>query len=115
MRDRHDQAREERRAGEARRARDDKRARVLAAARTEFAARGYHATSIDAIVQRADVARATFYAHFRSKREVFEAALEELIALVYQALPPIVPDAEVAPQALRNIERVMRALLDDAD
>jgi AcrR family transcriptional regulator len=98
-----------------RRNRKDKRARILAAARGEFAARGYHGTSIDVIIQRAEVARGTFYLHFKSKRSVFEAALEELIALVYQALPPIVPTEAVAPQALRNIERVLESLIEDGD
>lgn len=98
-----------------RRGRDDKRARIIAAARTEFAARGYHGTSIDAIILRAEVARATFYLHFKGKRNVFEAALDELVALVYQALPPIVPTQAVGEQALRNVERVLAALLDDGD
>jgi AcrR family transcriptional regulator len=98
-----------------RRNRKDKRARILAAARGEFAARGYHGTSIDIIIERAEVARATFYLHFKSKRNVFEAALEELIALVYQALPPIVPTEAVAPQAMRNIERVLESLVEDGD
>ena len=98
-----------------RRSREDKRARILAAARSEFATSGYHGTSIDAIIARAEVARATFYAHFESKRDVFGAALEELTALMYQALPPMVPTEAVAPQALRNIERVLQSLLDDSD
>jgi len=95
--------------------RDDKRVRIVEAARAEFAANGYHGTSIDAIIGRADVARATFYLHFRAKREVFEAALDELIAVVHQSLPPIVPHEAVAPQALRNVERVLAALLADGD
>jgi AcrR family transcriptional regulator len=98
-----------------RRIRKDKRARILAAARGQFAERGYHGTSIDAIIERAEVARATFYLHFGSKRNVFEAALEELIALVYQALPPIVPDEAIGPQALRNIEHVLASLIEDVD
>jgi TetR/AcrR family fatty acid metabolism transcriptional regulator len=98
-----------------RRPREDKRTRIIAAARSEFAARGYHGTSIDAIIARAEVARATFYQCFKGKRDVFEAALEELIALVYQSLPPIIPTDEVGPQALRNIERVLEALLEDGD
>ncbi len=98
-----------------RRPRENKRARLIAAARGEFALRGYHGTSIDAIIARAEVARATFYLHFKGKRDLFDAALEELIALVYQSLPPIVPTEEVAPQALRNVERVLAALLDDGD
>ena len=61
-----------------RRSRDDTRARILAAARGAFASRGYHGTSIDTIIEGAEVARATFYLHFKGKRDVFEAALEEL-------------------------------------
>lgn len=98
-----------------RRGRTDKPARILAAARAEFAQHGYHGTSIDSIVGRAEVARATFYAHFQGKRDVFGAVLEELIAHVYQALPPIDPHGAVAAQALRNIERVLHTLLDDGD
>ncbi len=95
--------------------RENKRARIVAAARAEFAQKGYHGTSIDAIIERAEVARATFYFHFKGKRDVFEAALEELIALVYHSLPPIVPTEEVGPQALRNVERVLAALIEDGD
>jgi AcrR family transcriptional regulator len=95
--------------------RHDTRQRLVLAARKEFAASGYHGTSIDDIVLRAGVARATFYLHFKAKRDVFEAALEELIALVYQSLPPIDPTADVNPQALRNVERVLTSLLDDGD
>lgn len=98
-----------------RRQRENRRTRILAAARTEFAAHGYHGTSIDRIIARAEVARATFYQHFKSKREVFETALEELMVLVYRSLPPIVPTEAVGPQALRNIERILHALLDDVD
>lgn len=97
------------------RRRSDKKARLIAAARAEFAAHGYHGTSIDAIIERAEVARATFYQHFKGKREVFQAALEELIAAVYQAIPPIEPSLDVGPQILRNIERVLHGLIEDED
>lgn len=97
------------------RRRSDKKARIIAAARAQFAARGYHGTSIDSIIERAEVARATFYQHFQGKRDVFEAALEELIAAVYQALPPIEPTQPLAPQALRNVERVLHGLIEDED
>lgn len=99
----------------AERRRSDKKARIIAAARSEFAAHGYHGTSIDSIIERAEVARATFYQYFKGKREVFQAALEELIAAVYQALPAIEPTQPLAPQALRNVERVLHGLIDDED
>ena len=98
-----------------RRPREETRQRIVLAARKAFAESGYHGASIDEIVERAGVARATFYLHFKGKRDVFEAALEELVALVYQSLPPIDPTASVTPQALRNVERVLTALLDDGD
>jgi AcrR family transcriptional regulator len=98
-----------------RRSREDTRARILAAARGSFASRGYHGTSIDLIIDGAEVARGTFYLHFKGKRDVFEAALEELIAVVYQALPPFEPGDELSPQVMRNVERVLEALIDDVD
>ena len=45
------------------------RARLLAAAEDLFATNGYHATTIDEIAARADVARATAFNYFPRKEE----------------------------------------------
>lgn len=95
--------------------RNNRREQIVDAARAEFARHGYHGASIDLIIARAGIARATFYAYFKSKREVFDAALDELIEVVYRSLPPIVPQQPVVPQALKNLERIIEALIDDVD
>src|ERR1700761_943154 len=49
---------------------DDTRARLFAAAVELFEARGYHDTTIAAIVKRAGVAKGTFFVHFATKDAV---------------------------------------------
>jgi AcrR family transcriptional regulator len=51
------------------------RARVVAAARDMFAEEGFHRVSLDALAQRADVARATVYHQFGSKLGLLEAVV----------------------------------------
>src|SRR5215216_2190236 len=41
-----------------------------------FAQRGYEATSIDAVLEAADVSRGSLYHHFANKQALFEAALD---------------------------------------
>ena len=41
---------------------------------------GYDGVTVEAIVQRADVARATFYAHYSDKQELLAAIVEDLAA-----------------------------------
>lgn len=50
-----------------------KPAQVLAAARAEFLRHGFAATSMDKIARVAGVSKATVYAHFGSKEELFAA------------------------------------------
>lgn len=54
---------------------DDTRARLFAAAAELFATRGYHATTVEAIVKRAGVAKGTFFLHFATK----DAVVVELV------------------------------------
>ena len=49
---------------------------LLASARKRFAAVGYAATSIDAIVAESGVSKGAFYHHYAGKRELFEAVFE---------------------------------------
>lgn len=48
---------------------------ILAAAKESFLARGFGAVSMDAIARAAAVSKATVYAHFTSKEELFGAVI----------------------------------------
>ena len=52
------------------------RARLLEAAMAEIGERGYHATSIEHIAERAGFTRGAFYSNFESKEQLFAEALE---------------------------------------
>jgi len=59
---------------------DDTRRRVLAAARTLLTTQGTIGFTIDAVAQRAGVARMTVYYQFESKRGLLDALFDELAA-----------------------------------
>jgi AcrR family transcriptional regulator len=65
------------------------RTRLLEAIGRAVAERGYAGATIDDVVRRAGVSKATFYEHFADKQECFlaayEAASEELLARVREA------------------------------
>ena len=52
-------------------------AEILDAARKTFAARGFNATTMDAIAEQAHIAKGTLYLYFPSKREIYVAALRQ--------------------------------------
>ena len=54
------------------------RAALLREARAIFAAAGYEAAATEEIVKRAKVTRGALYHHFRDKRDLFEAVVEEV-------------------------------------
>src|SRR5215469_14935152 len=57
----------------------EKRARLKAAALALFGERGYEGTAIEEIASRADLAVGGFYQHFRSKRQLLLALMDELL------------------------------------
>jgi AcrR family transcriptional regulator len=64
----------------------DTRARIAAAAFDLFAAQGYDGTTVDAIAERAGIARRTFFRYFRSKDDVIFPDHDMLLATVLQNL-----------------------------
>ena len=109
---------EDGRVSRAQRAREQRRAAVLNVARRIFADKGYHATSIDDIIEAAGIARGTFYLYFESKRAIFDELLDEL----FTTLQAQVRRIEVGPNALPPVEqmnatvdRVMQTLADNRD
>ncbi|MFH1809311.1 MAG: TetR/AcrR family transcriptional regulator [Pseudomonadota bacterium] len=93
----------------------ERRAQVLAVARDVFAERGYHAARIDDIVERARIARGTFYLYFEDKRAVFSELLDDLTRRLRQAVRRVdLASAESPEQQLReNVRRVLVILLEE--
>src|SRR5439155_17402506 len=59
---------------------------ILEAARKVFAKKGFSDATVDDIANAAGVAKGTVYLYYRSKREVYFAALKFGIAQMYEAL-----------------------------
>jgi AcrR family transcriptional regulator len=62
------------------RAKQERRRQILGAAKVVFAEAGYHGASIHAIIERAQIARGTFYLYFASKAAVFDSILDLALA-----------------------------------
>src|SRR6185436_2083335 len=62
------------------RAKQERRRQILSAAKAVFAEAGYHGASIHAIIERAQIARGTFYLYFASKAAVFDSILDQALA-----------------------------------
>lgn len=90
---------------------------LLRCAKEVFSQKGYHQTSVSDIIQRAGVARGTFYLYFQSKRDVFYCILDELVEELGKVVKPIDLDSSIPPlDQLRNIMRsVVLLALEDPD
>ncbi len=60
---------------------------ILAAAQTVFLESGYAAASMDAVAALANVSKATIYAHFSSKRALFEEMIGARCSVAFAPLP----------------------------
>jgi AcrR family transcriptional regulator len=65
---------------------DQRRRQLLEVARDQFAARGFHATSMDEIAERAGVTKPVLYQHFPSKRALYLELLSDTGEQLLQAL-----------------------------
>lgn len=65
-----------------------RRSEILAAAREVFSAKAFDAASISEIAARADCVEGTIYTYFRSKRELFDAVLEEFYDRLLEDIGP---------------------------
>ena len=82
------------------RAKQERRRQILGAAKTVFAEAGYHGASINAIIERAQIARGTFYLYFESKSAVFDSILDQALVDLRHRIKRIevVDPAAPAPQ-----------------
>jgi AcrR family transcriptional regulator len=99
---------EDGRVSRAQKAREFRRAAVMDVARTIFSNQGYHATSIDDIIEGAGIARGTFYLYFESKRAIFDELLDDLFA----KLQAVVHRIELGPASAPPLDQ-MREIVND--
>jgi AcrR family transcriptional regulator len=85
------------------------RATLLREARLIFAASGYDAAATEEIVQRAKVTRGALYYHFKDKRAVFEAIVEEIAREIAGSIDKM---AEPIDDPLQALIEGTRAFLD---
>jgi AcrR family transcriptional regulator len=83
-----------------------KRARLKAAGLALFGEKGYESTSIEDIARRAKLAVGTFYQHFRSKRQLLLALMDELLEKLSQL--------DFRPAAVTDVRTVVHELLSRA-
>ena len=81
----------------------DKRERLKEAGLGLFGEKGYESTSIEAIAQRASLAVESFYQHYRSKRQLLLALMDELLERLSQL--------EFRTEAAADTRAVIRGLL----
>jgi AcrR family transcriptional regulator len=94
----------------------ERRRQILDAAKHVFAEAGYHGASIHAIIDRADIARGTFYLYFESKSSVFSSILDEAMEQLRRHMhridvetpdaPP--PQVQLRAQVIAALEYVVK-------
>ena len=84
----------------------EKRAQLLAAGLALFGERGYEATAVDAIAERAEVAIGSFYQHFRTKRQLLLVLMDQLLEGLEQL--------DLRPKGAATIRDALRNLLQGA-
>jgi AcrR family transcriptional regulator len=93
------------------RAKQERRRQILASAKVVFADAGYHGASIHAIIERAQIARGTFYLYFSSKAAVFDSILDQAMTDLRAKLRRIdVADTAAAPPQVQLREQIVSAL-----
>lgn len=98
--------------------REQRRNAILVAAKQVFREKGYHETSVHDIIDRARIARGTFYLYFNNKREIFTELLATFLELIRQSVKRISLDPNDGPPLMQmraNFRRVMSAVITHQD
>ncbi|HEY5926582.1 MAG TPA: TetR/AcrR family transcriptional regulator [Kofleriaceae bacterium] len=96
----------------AERAKQERRRQIMNAAKHVFAEAGYHGASIHAIIEKAQIARGTFYLYFESKAVVFDSILDQAMADLRARIHRIEVDDKSAPAPQIQLREQVMATLD---
>ncbi|MGE5185809.1 MAG: TetR/AcrR family transcriptional regulator [Acidobacteriota bacterium] len=94
----------------------ERRAQIMAAAKRVFADAGYHGASINSIIEKAQIARGTFYLYFESKAAVFDSILDEAMTDLRARIHRIevedksapAPQLQLRAQVVATLEYIVR-------
>ncbi len=95
-----------------------RRAEIIRAATCVFAENGYHSASISDIIEKAGIARGTFYLYFTGKHKVLEAILDDVLERLRSRIKGVEtgPDAPPPGEQLRaNIIRIIRLVTEERE
>lgn len=98
--------------------REDRRDQILKHAKAVFAKKGFHDASVTHIIDRAKIARGTFYLYFEGKREVFGTLLDQLVKEFEERIRPVdlAPGAPTPLDQVRvNVQRILDLVISDPD
>ncbi len=80
---------------------ETRRAEILSAALECFAARGFHATTMDDLVRASGLSKGSLYWHFDSKLEVFLGVFDLVFERLSRGFDEIEDRTEAVPETLR--------------
>ena len=86
---------------------------ILEAARKVFAKKGFNGATVDDVATAAGVAKGTVYLYYRSKREIYFAALKFGIEQMYSALVDELRSRSTTEQKLRALIAAKLAYFDE--
>lgn len=93
----------------------DTRGRIAAAAFDLFASQGYDGTTVDAIAERAGIARRTFFRYFRSKEDVIFPNHDSLLDEVQRYLRAVGDAVSPVDAVCGGVRLVFRSYVSDPE
>jgi len=93
---------------------EETRERLMEAALACFAERGYDATGVAEICQRAGVSKGAFYYHFASKQALFLALLDQWLAALEREMTRLAAPSAPAAQSLQAMVGLLQQVFRDA-
>ncbi len=92
------------------------RKHIIASARTAFVRLGYIDCTVEDILKEASISRGTFYSHFRSKKAVFAAVVEQhIIARINETGVTDLGDFDYRDRVRATIRRFLENVADTQD
>jgi AcrR family transcriptional regulator len=79
---------------------------ILKAAEELFKNRGYVNTTVEAIIQEAGIAKGTFYYYFKSKEDILDALVHEMVNQLCEEYRKIAADSEMS--AMDKMREMLR-------